>query len=273
MRFPLPYRPTRRQWLLSLSAGWASIAVAQIDEALALAEAVASRPVGRDVTTVSRMELVERGREPRVRRLITYRLDRGRGESAYLARFLAPRDIAGVGLLSLMRADGNTEQSLYLPELDRVRKVSGDRKGGRFVGSDLYFEDLQERKPRLDRHRVLGREVMAGIECTLLESTPIDPDDTAYSKRVQWVDRQTLTTLRIDYFERDPQNPAKRWLSTERQRIQGFWTVTQSTMADLAQGSETRLIVESARYDRKLPERLFTARALADESLESEFRL
>lgn len=264
---------TRRQLLVALASSLALDGNAQTDEALTLAESVASRPVGRDVTTVSRMELVERGRDPRVRRLVTYRLDRGRGESAYLARFLEPRDIAGVGLLSLMRADGSTEQSLFLPELDRVRKVSGDRKGGRFVGSDLYFEDLQERKPRLDRHRLLGREAVSGIECTLLESTPIDPDDSAYTKRVQWVDRQTLTTLRIDYFERDPQNPAKRWLSLERQRIQGYWTVTKSSMADLTQGSETRLIVETARYDRKLPERLFSARALVDESLESEFRL
>jgi hypothetical protein len=264
---------SRRALIATLPVLWTSVGAAPADDALALAEAVASRPVGRDVTTVSRMELAERGREPRVRRLITYRLDRGRGESAYLARFLEPRDIAGVGLLSLMRADGGTEQSLYLPELDRVRKVSGDRKGGRFVGSDLYFEDLQERRPRRDRHRLLGRESIADIECTVLESTPIDPDDSAYSRRVQWVDRVTLTTLRIDYFERDPQNPAKRWLSLERQRIQGYWTVVRSSMTDLAQNSETRLIVETARYDRKLPERLFSARALADESLESEFRL
>ncbi len=243
------------------------------DEALALAEAVHGRPVGRDVTTTSRMELSERGRAPRVRRMVTYRLDRGRGESAYLARFLDPKDIAGVGLLSLTRADGSTEQSLFLPELDRVRKVSGDRKGGRFVGSDLYFEDLQERKPQRDRHRIVGRETLLGTECELLESTPIDADDSVYVKRLNWIDRSTAMALRIDYFERDPQAPSKRWLALDRQRIQGFWTVTASAMADLAQGSETRLIVESARYDRKLPDRLFTPRALADERYESEFRL
>lgn len=243
------------------------------DEAMALAEAVHSRPVGRDVTTTSRMELAERSRAPRVRRLVTYRMDRGRGESAYLARFLEPKDIAGVGLLSLTRADGSTDQSLFLPELDRVRKVSGDRKGGRFVGSDLYFEDLQERKPARDRHRLLGRETLGGVECDLLESMPVTADDSVYLRRVSWIDRSTAMPLRIDYFERDLQTVSKRWLLQERKQIQGFWTVTASAMADLGQGSETRLIVESARYDRKLPERLFTPRALADERYESEFRL
>ncbi|RVT53433.1 outer membrane lipoprotein-sorting protein [Rubrivivax albus] len=262
----------RRRLLATLPA-LALTPLARADDASALADAVHGRPVGRDVTTLSRMELAERGREPRVRRLVTYRLDRGRGESAYLARFLDPKDIAGVGLLSLTRADGSTDQSLFLPELDRVRKVSGDRKGGRFVGSDLYFEDLQERKPQRDTHRLLGREVLAGVTCDILESVPVDADDSVYLKRLNWIDRTTAMALRIDYFERDPQTVSKRWLALERQRIQGFWTVTTSSMADLAQGSETRLIVESARYDRKLPDRLFTPRALADERYESEFRL
>lgn len=243
------------------------------DEATALAAVVDGRPMGRDTTTTSRMELAERNRAPRVRRLVTYRLDRGRGESAYLARFLQPKDIAGVGLLSLTRADGSTDQSLFLPELDRVRKVSGDRKGGRFVGSDLYFEDLQERKPARDRHRLLGREALAGVECDLLESSPIAADDSVYLRRVSWIDRATAMPLRIDYFERDLQTASKRWLALDRQQIQGFWTVTASSMTDLTQGSETRLIVEAARYDRRLPDRLFTPRALADERYESEFRL
>jgi hypothetical protein len=43
-------------------------------------------------------------------------------------------------------------------------------------------------------------------------------------------------------------------------------------MIDLASGRETRLVVETAKYDRKLPERLFTSQALADERLESDFR-
>jgi hypothetical protein len=263
---------TRRQMLAALSL-LAIPPLARADEALALAQQVHGRPAGRDVTTTSRMELAERGRTPRVRRIVTYRLDAGRDETAYLVRFLEPRDIAGVGLLSVTQSDGSTEQSLYLPELKRVRKIAGDRKGGRFVGSDLYFEDLQERRPRRDRHRLLGRETLDGIACDLLESTPTDPDDSVYLRRVNWIDRATAMALRVDYFERDPQAASKRWLAVDRQRIQGFWTVTASAMTDLAQGSETRLIVESARYDRKLPDRLFTARALADERYESEFRL
>ena len=245
---------------------------AMADEAARLAQSVRDRPVGRDATTVSRMELVERGRAPRVRQLIAYRVDRGAAGSANLIRFVQPEDIEGTGLLGVTKADGSTDQWLYLPALDRSRRVAGDRKGGRFVGSDLYFEDLQERQPNKDRHRILGKETLGETPCDVLESVPVDPSSSVYLRRVSWVDPQTFLVLRVDYFERDEARPSKRWLALERRRIQNIWTVTQSLISDLQSGHETRLQVQKVIYDRKLPDKLFSSRALADEQIESEFR-
>lgn len=263
---------TRRNLLLSPCAMFATPGAVHANDASALAKTVHDRPSGKDLTLVTRMELSEGGRPPRVRRMVSYRLRHDSGEVAYLVRFLEPRDIAGVALLSSTRPDEDTEQSLYLPELGRSRKVAGNRKGGRFVGSDLYFEDLEERSPSRDKHRIIGREVIGSVACDVLESIPIRPDDSVYQRRVSWIDAAVPLPLRVDYFEADAQRPAKRWLLQRQQRVQGFQTVMESSMTDLGQGSETRLFVESARYDRKLPDRLFTSRALADERYESEFR-
>jgi hypothetical protein len=256
----------------ALVCGLSLAAAAFADEAEHLAQAMFDRPAGRDLTTYTRMELTAKGRPPRVRELVAYRQTRGRGESANLMRFLAPPDIAGTGLLSIDRADGSNEQSLYLPELDRVRRISGDRKGGRFVGSDLYFEDLQARQPAKDQNRLLGKEAVDGVVCEVLESIPRDPADSVYRKRVSWIDPQTLLAHRVDYFERDDTTPTKRWVQLARKRVQGYWTVTDSRVTDLSSGHETRMIVEEILFDRKLPAKLFTPRALADESIESEFR-
>lgn len=247
--------------------------VAQADDAaLRLAQAVFDRPAGRDATTVGRMELVEAGRAPRVRELVTYRINKGGGESAVLLRFLEPQDIAGTGLLSADRADGSNEQWLYLPALDRVRRVAGDRKGGRFVGSDLYFEDLQDRKPVRDTHRLLGKDSVGGAVCEMLESVPVDPSDSVYRKRISWVDPSTALVHRVDYFEKDDKAPSKRWLLVAKRQIQGYWVVTESRLTDLATGHETRAVIQVARFDRRLPAKLFSTQALADEAIESEFR-
>ncbi len=247
-------------------AAWAD------DAALALAKAVHARPAGRDLTTLSRMELTEKGRAPRVRTLVTYRLDRSNGETANMMRFLEPEDIAGTGLLGVQKADGPTEQWLFLPALDRVRRISGDRKGGRFVGSDLYFEDLEERKPSMDRHRLIGRETVAGVACEVLESVPMVATNSVYRRRVVWVDAANALALRVDYFERDDNTASKRWQLDVKRKIQNYWTAIESRVTDLGSGHETRMVIVRALYDRKLPERLFTSRALADEQLEADFR-
>jgi len=268
---PLPLLSIVARFYLAccgLLLGFSAIA----DEGLALAQKVYDRPNGRDLTTLGRMVLTEKGRAPRIRELVTYRLDQSGGETANLIRFLDPEDIAGTGLLSLDKADGSTDQWLYLPALDRVRRISSDRKGGRFVGSDLYFEDLQERKPSKDRHRLLGRQTESGILCEVLESVPLDTDDSVYSKRISWIDPATAIVQRVDYFEKDPDTPSKRWLLRSKKRNQGYWTITDSRMIDLASGHETRMVVDVALYDQKLPAKLFTSQALADESLESEYR-
>lgn len=255
-----------------LWGGLAAATSARADAAADLAQRVYERPNGRDLTTLGRMVLTEKGRAPRIREIVTYRLDKSGGETANLIRFLDPEDIAGTGLLSIDKADGSTDQWLYLPALDRVRRISSDRKGGRFVGSDLYFEDLQERKPSQDRHRVLGRQAENGILCEVLESVPLDPRDSVYSKRISWIDPATAIPQRVDYFEKGAATPGKRWLLRSKKRNQGYWTLTDSRMIDLASGHETRMVVDAALYDQKLPAKLFTSQALADESLESEYR-
>jgi len=264
-----PLASLARFLLLALLLG---AAAARADDASDLAQQVYDRPNGRDLTTLGRMVLTEKGRAPRIRELVTYRLDKSGGETANLLRFLDPEDIAGTGLLSIDKADGSTDQWLYLPALDRVRRISSDRKGGRFVGSDLYFEDLQERKPSKDRHRLLGRQTENGILCEVLESVPLDPDDSVYKRRISWIDPATAIPQRVDYFEKDASTASKRWLLRNKKRNQGYWTLTDSRMIDLESGHETRLVVDVALYDQKLPAKLFTPQALADESLESEYR-
>lgn len=253
--------------LLSLAAP-----MALADDAFNLARKVFDRPNGRDLTTLGRMVLTEKGRAPRIREIVTYRLDKSGGETANLIRFIFPEDIAGTGLLSIDSADGSTDQWLYLPALDRVRRISNDRKGGRFVGSDLYFEDLEERKPSEDRHRILGKQVENGILCDVLESIPVDPDNSVYKKRISWIDPATHIAQRVDYFENSLTSPSKRWLLRGKKRTQGYWTLTDSRIIDMESGHETRMVVDAALYDQKLPAKLFTSQVLADESLESEYR-
>lgn len=245
----------------------------QADEAgTQLAQRVYDRPDGKDSTSLLTMTLTEAGRSPRVRRLVTYQWRRKPGELAVLTRFTEPADIAGTGLLTLDHVSADTDQWIYLPALDRVRRISASRKGGRFVNSELYYEDLRDRKPAQDQHRIIGREVLNGITCDILESTPTDAANSVYLKRVGWIDPATLLPLRVDFYEKNLSEPSKRLLVKKHGKVQGYWTVLDSVVTELASGNQTQLAIRKIIFDRRLPATLFTTQALEDEGVEEEFR-
>ncbi|WP_281049170.1 outer membrane lipoprotein-sorting protein [Thauera sp. GDN1] len=259
--------------LAGLAAGLLIGSAAGADDAgLALAQRVYDRPDGKDASSVVTMSLTEEGRSPRVRSMVLYRLSGEGGEVATLIRFTDPADIAGTGLLTLDAAYGESSQWIYLPAMQRVRRVDSSRKGGRFVNSDYYFEDLRDRKPAMDTHRVIGQESIDGVACEVLESVPVEAGNSVYLRRVSWIDPVSLLPLRVDFYEKDAERPAKRLEVAAREQVQGYWTVTDSTMTDLRSGHRTRLVVERIAYDRGLPARLFSSKALEDEAGEKEFR-
>ena len=143
--------------------------------------------------------------------------------------------------------------------------------GGSFVQSDLYFEDLQDRRPEEDAHVLLGMEDMAGQSVHKLESVPVDASESAYTRRVSWIHPQTMIPVRIDFFQ-GGEEPVKRLEVQRIDNVQGFWTVMASTMTTLQTGHQTQMQVDSISYDKGLPEGLFSIQALSDTFYEQEFR-
>lgn len=248
-----------------LAVGPVLAPVAAADDAgRELAEAVHERPEGNDVVTRGTMTLTGEGRRERVRESYEYRLDGDEpGESWNLIRFTSPGNIADTALLIHNHPGGDVDQWLYLPATQRERRVSGENRGGSFVQSELYFEDLEDREPHKDDHRILGQDTFQEVEVTILESVPVDPGNSTYSKRVSWIHEETLIPLRIDLYE-GGEEPSKRMEVQEMEEIQGYWTVMRSSMTDLDSGRITILGVEDVVYDNDLPRDLFTTRGLAD---------
>ena len=242
------------------------------DSGTQLAQRVYDRPDGKDSTALTTMTLTEAGRSPRVRRLVSYRLKRKAGEIAVLSRFTEPADISGTGLLTLDHPNTDSDQWIYLPALDRVRRISASRKGGRFVNSEYYYEDLRDRKPSQDQHRIIRRETLNGVACEVLESIPVEAGSSVYLKRVSWIDPTTLLPLQVDFYEKNLHEPSKRMQVKKSGKIQGYWTVLDNTVTDLASGNQTRLTIDKIIFDRRLPAQLFTTQALEDEGVEEEYR-
>lgn len=240
-------------------------------DAADLAQRVYDRPDGKDTATRFTMTLTRPGSTTRQRLAFSFRADSGSGNVRALLRFVDPADIRGTGLLVHSKAEGDADQWLYLPALDQVRRIASERRGGSFVGSDLNYEDLQDRRPERDRHQLLGEETIEGQPTRILQSVPVDPGNSVYSKRVAWIHEPTLLPLRVDFYQAGEQ-PTKRLTVHRVEQIQGYWTVTDSTMTDLESGNQTRITMDKVNYDLGLPDSLFTTQTLADPATDTAYR-
>lgn len=239
---------------------------------VALAQQMYDRPTGDDVSSRVIMLLLDKNKKKRQRVLYSYAKDKGAAERWTLMRFIQPTDIEGTGLLTLDHPGDNSDQWIYLPALDRVRRISSSRKGGRFVGSDFFYEDLRDREVDMDYHRHAGRGKVGKIAVEILVSIPKESDNSIYSKRISWVHRKSLVPLRIDFYKKGKKKPIKRLRARKLKKMDGYWTVMDSTMYDLKSGHRTRLVTKRIKYDQGLPDALFSQRALSDDRREQAFR-
>ena len=238
----------------------------------ALAQKLYDRADGSDASLHAKMILSKKGRKPRYRNLYSYRLDKKNGETFSLMRFTEPADINGTGLLTHDRPGHDSNQWIYLPALDRARRISSSRKGGRFVGSDIYYEDLRKRDVKKDQHRITGNGKVGKIDTKILESIPLDPDNSVYSKRISWVHMNSLTPLQVDYYTTGSETPVKRMKVKKLKKVQGYWTVLDSTVYDLRSEHQTRLVIQAIKFDQRLPEKLFSRQTLSDTRMEETYR-
>ena len=240
------------------------------EDGTALAQAVYERPDGRNVFSQGLMVLLEKGHKPRVRKIYTFSEDRENGDKALLIRFEKPADIKNTGLLTIDYNNGKeSDQWIYLPALHKARRISSSRKGGHFVGSDILYEDLRDRKVSADKHRLLGEETLNGVKTLKLESIPVDPDNSVYSKKISWIHLKSLVALRVDFYQ-GGNKPSKRTLVKKLEKKQGYWTVLNSVVIDLQTHHETHLKMDEVLYDKKIPSELFSLRYLEDPKREQQ---
>ncbi|WP_273437628.1 outer membrane lipoprotein-sorting protein [Sedimenticola selenatireducens] len=237
-----------------------------------MAQAVYYRPNGDDFSALVVMQLQGKESRPRQRVLYSYAKEKGAGERWTLMRFIQPDDISGTGLLTQDHPGDESDQWLYLPALNKVRRISSSRKGGRFVGSDFFYEDLLDREVEMDYHYLQGEGSVGKVPCEILVSIPRDPKKSVYSKRVSCIYRKILVPLKVELFEKGKDKPSKMLTARRIKKIQGYWSILESTMFDLESGHRTQLLTEKIKYNQGLPDRLFSRRDLTDDSNEKAFR-
>jgi hypothetical protein len=180
--------------------------------------------------------------------------------SKSIVHFSAPPDLAGAGFLQIQNRDGDDDRYLFLPELKRSRRISGNLRGNSFMGTDFSFADLDRLDLRDSDSRLSGEERVGQWPCYVLDVLP-KRDDAQYSHLEMWIREDNFLPLRLKMY--DKAGVLSKTLEVlEVRRVSGHWFISKSRMHDDQHDHSTELVLDDIDATTDVSDDEFTVRAL-----------
>ena len=232
------------------------------------AKAVNDAREPKDTSQKTKMTLVDTRGGERVRDLEIYGKNYGHRTRKGITFFLTPPELKGVGFLSWSYPDKDDDQWLYLPELKRVRQISGASRKQSFQGSDFSYDDLElfddiRDWTEKDATSKLVREGEAvdGVPCTVIELTP-QGKSYDYARFLLWLDRKDSTFRKIEFYDKKDGALVKTLALGRFETVDNVPTPERIEMTNAKKSTKTALEVSEVRYNRGLGDEVFTERTL-----------
>ncbi|MDI9347342.1 MAG: outer membrane lipoprotein-sorting protein [Methylacidiphilales bacterium] len=189
-------------------------------------------------------------------RLLTMWKKKQNENSRVLIKFYSPADIKGSSFLTIS-SDGNSnnEQSMFLPALKRIIKISGNDKHKSFMGSDYSNDDVGGRTIVMDSHSL---ESETPKQCKVV-SIPKDTD-SPYKKLINTIDCERMVLLSVEYY--DANGLFKTLINKTIKNIEGMWMPMESEMNQHKRKSYTIMKVSNTDTTVTIDDRFFSAKGL-----------
>lgn len=226
-----------------------------------IVENVYSRPAGKDQTAELTMSLINSRGDERVRTIRQFTKDFGAMEKKIMF-FKTPADVRNTSFMNWSYDDENKDddQWIYLPALKKIKRISSDSKSDYFMGSDFTYDDLGDRHPSQDTHKLIGEEMINGENCYVVESIPKD-EDYMYSKTVTWIIKDKWIGLKKDFYDED-EDLLKTLTVRKFEQISGYWTILSTEMHNIQKDHRTRIQLSNVTLDKGITDTQFTERMM-----------
>lgn len=238
-----------------------AILSAQEITGLNIIENVFNRPTGQDQEGDLTMSLINFRGDERVREIKQFLKDFGDMEKKTMF-FISPADIRNTSFMnwSYDEAGKDDDQWIYLPALKKVKRISSDSKSDYFMGSDFTYDDLGDRHPSSDTHKLLREETIDGEDCYVVESIPKE-EEYMYSKTITWIIKDKWIGKKKEFYDED-EDLLKTLTVNETKVIKDYIVITLSEMHNVQKDHKTIMKLDNVILDSGVSDNKFTERMM-----------
>jgi len=212
--------------------------------------------------------LIDRRDRQRIRQLRMLNKDYGE-DSKSLASFSSPADIQGTGYLHFdwNDVDRDDDSWLYLPSLQRVKRIASSDTSDSFLGSDFTYADINGIETQwYDYSFVNASEMVGDQECWVIDITPKAEyreraeAATGYSKSRVWIRKDNFIQVQGQAWVLRG-NRIKYFTASQIEKIDDIWTAKRLqvvTTRNDKQEHASILQMENINYNPELTDDIFT---------------
>jgi hypothetical protein len=200
----------------------------------------------KDETTEMQMQIKERDGSTKDRFLVIKK-KLGDKKKA-LVKIKEPVDLKGVGLLTVSEAKDDEAQWLFLPSEKRPRRIASSNKNGKFLDSDLSYEDLSLSTYQNFNNKVVKTLSKGGKEIAVINSVAKSKDRTSYGVIRTWVDTSKFQILKANYYNHK-KKLVKKMLFSDYKRFGKVWRAQKVTVQNVKKKRSTVLELKKVSLD------------------------
>lgn len=208
------------------------------------------------------LELISSGGE-KITRKMRGKLREVGGDEQGIVTITWPADQKGTRLLTWNHRSKDDDQWLYLPSIQRVKRISARGQTGSFMGSEFSYEDLVNFW-WVDKfkYNYLRDQKVGPRDTWVVERVPKDTA-SGYSKQLVWIDKEYLAALRVDFYDRKG-----KLLKTANfksfKKYGNKWRSDRIEMVNRQTGKKSNVVWKSRTWGKSFSDADFSPNSLTD---------
>lgn len=183
-------------------------------------------------------------------------------KESYISYFLEPADDNGNSYMMFNFKNEPDIKYVYLKGIRKAKKVTGADKRLSFFGSDFSNGDIGKPDFTECTYKALPDSRMdfkdKEFECYVIESLPKTDQimrETGYGRKLTYLEKKTMLTLKIEYFDENKiKSKEMRLLSfVTRNNVKGqkVYYTTGLEMKNVKRGTRTELLFKNLRFEEE----------------------
>ncbi|MDR2865348.1 MAG: outer membrane lipoprotein-sorting protein [Spirochaetaceae bacterium] len=250
-----------KKYITALAAGIILCGVCYSQDAASIIDSSRNRLTYTTISTRSQMVISSKSGSTSERLIDQYSKDGPNGNRVVIV-FQSPASVAGTRFLTMANKTGPDDSWIYLPALDKVRRIASQEGSSSFMGTDLSYDDISsvDRKADKDTHTLLREESLNNAPCYVIQSIPKD-SSYQYSKMISWIDKTTKVCGKMELYDKKG-SLVKTFEILQLKDVDGRLSPWVSKMTTISAGTSTTINVNILKYDAPVPESVFTTNYL-----------